>query len=48
VVTALMRSVAGERPFEEILHRECATLATEMKTSKGASSVLNVASDIDA
>lgn len=46
VVTALMRSVAGEHPFQAILQRECATLSTDMKTSKGPTSALH-ASDIE-
>jgi SpoVK/Ycf46/Vps4 family AAA+-type ATPase len=46
VVTALMRSVAGERPFEAILQRECATLSADMKTAKAAS-VPHAAADIE-
>jgi hypothetical protein len=47
VVTALMRSVAGEHPFEAILLHECAKLSADMKTSNRSTSVLHAASDIE-
>jgi len=40
-----MRSVAGERPWSDVITRERATLAAEMKTSRTVTEP-NAASDV--
>ena len=47
VVTALMRSVQGEQPFEDVLRRECAKLAAEMQTRKHMDVSSTAAEDVD-
>jgi AAA+ superfamily predicted ATPase len=47
IVTALMRSVAGEQPFDAVIARECATLAVDMKTYKASSTPSTGAGDVD-
>lgn len=42
VVTALMRAVGGESPFEAILRHECAKLSADMKTSKALVNVVRI------
>jgi AAA+ superfamily predicted ATPase len=48
IVTSLMRSVAGERPWSDVLTRECAKLVAEMKTTRAptpANAALDVADE---
>ena len=41
-----MRSVAGERPWTDVIARECAKLVAEMKTSR-APTPANAALDVE-
>ena len=46
IVTSLMRSVAGGRPWADVIGRECTTLLAEMKTAR-APTPTNAALDVD-